>query len=324
MSQSSSNFQRRKSVADFLSENMPNRILYATVKDNTKIPDELILKAFNDAYAHCLEVLSSPELHTRRSETYATMTDGITRSTLLSLAFSYFLLSFHQEALRLGRYLSNLKDLLEKRMPDIFRPILIATSMASLIPGTSSFGYPVAGTISPPVFEPRQFVSMQRVMDKAEELPKEECLIVLETLNDAVIEASGDWNRIIGHRIDAIAKRKEPSMLQSKYRIADRRISDFVVVMRICAELRIFEEIDGFILRNFEKFAIAFGSFFNIDVKDPNNLFSQAKDRKKFLKIFDDMKEAAIKILENGDSPDEQRQKQTSRKKPQAYEPEIF
>lgn len=231
-------------MADFLSENMPNKILYATVKENTKIPDELILKAFNDAYAHCLEVLSSPELHTRRSETYATMTDGITRSTLLCLAFSYFLLSFHQEALRLGLYLSNLKELLEKRLPDIFHPILIATSMASLIPGTSSFGYPVADTFSSSVFEPRQFVSIQRVMDKAEELPKEECLIVLETLNDAVIEASGDWTRII-----------------------------------------------------------VFGSFLNIDVKDPNNLFSQAKDRKKFLKIFDDMKEAAIKKLENGDSP---------------------
>ena len=109
-------------MADFLAENMPNKILYATVKENTKIPDELILKAFNDAYIHCLDVLASPELHTRRSETYATMTDGITRSTLLCLAFSYFLLSFHQEASRLGRYLSNLKELLEKRLPDIFHP----------------------------------------------------------------------------------------------------------------------------------------------------------------------------------------------------------
>lgn len=123
MSNSTSNNEPRKTLADFLSDNTANQILYNTVKQHTEIPDELILTAFIEAYAHCRDVIESPRLHTQRSETYTTMTDGIARSRLITLAFSYFLLSFHHEAPRLERYLSNLKTLLNKRLPDIFLPI---------------------------------------------------------------------------------------------------------------------------------------------------------------------------------------------------------
>ena len=61
-------FKKRKSVADFLSENLPNQILYATVKQNTNLPEEAILDAFNDAYAICLDVTNSPEVSTARSD----------------------------------------------------------------------------------------------------------------------------------------------------------------------------------------------------------------------------------------------------------------
>lgn len=162
MSQSNFHFQRRKSVADFLSENLPNQILHATVKESSNLPDEDILNAFNDAYGICLEVIEAPDLNTARSETYETMTDGITYSTLVSLSFAYFLLSFHQDAPSLP---IQPQKTAEKRLPDFFHPIYIAaTSMASLIPGSSSFGYPTSQSFLPRFYEPRQLISVQHIM----------------------------------------------------------------------------------------------------------------------------------------------------------------
>ena len=274
MSQSNFHFQRRKSVADFLSENLPNQILYATVKESSNLPDEDILKAFNDAYGICLEVLEAPELNTSRSDTYETMTDGIAYSTLVSLAFTYFLLSFHQEAPNLRHYLGNLKKLLDTRLPDFFRPIYIAaSSMSSLIPGSSSFGYPVAQSYFAQLYEPRQFISIQHLMLKAKERPRDEYLIVLDTLQDAIHEASGDWTKIIENEIKRISQKKENMMPCSKYRISDYNITKFVKIMRICCELRIIEEDNGLYVTNKANFIIALGRFFNTKIKTPTTCF---------------------------------------------------
>lgn len=324
MSNSTSNNEPRKTLADFLSDNTANQILYNTVKQHTEIPDELILTAFIEAYAHCRDVIESPRLHTQRSETYTTMTDGIARSTLITLAFSYFLLSFHHEAPRLERYLSNLKTLLNKRLPDIFLPIYItARSTSFLATGTSAFGTPITIAFLPPVFENRQYVNIQHLIENAEKLPKDECLTVMKTLKVTSLEDQNLWAQYIEHRMEEIANKKEPTGPQSSYYIANRRISDFIVVMRVCAALRIFVDSQGFIITNFEKFAIALGSFFNTDLKAVSNTFSQAKDRKKFLKFFDKMKETAQKIIDEDDAPKPQ-QNQTSSKKEPPFQTELF
>ena len=311
-------------MADFLSENLPNQILYATVKESSNLLDEDILKAFNDAYGICLEVLEAPELNTSRSDTYETMTNGIAYSTLVSLAFTYFLLSFHQEAPNLRHYLGNLKKLLDTRLPDFFRPIYIAaSSMSSLIPGSSSFGYPVAQSYFAQLYEPRQFISIQHLMLKAKERPRDEYLIVLDTLQDAIHEASGDWTKIIENEIKRISQKKENMMPCSKYRISDYNITKFVKIMRICCELRIIEEDNGLYVTNKANFIIALGRFFNTKIKNPNNMFSGSKER-DFLKIFDDMKTTAEKLLTEGDSLDEQKKKQASRNGKRGYESELF
>ena len=324
MSQSNFHFQRRKSVADFLSENLPNQILHATVKESSDLPDEDILKAFNDAYGICLEVLAAPDLNTARSETYETMTDGITYSTLVSLSFAYFLLSFHQDAPKLRRYLSNLKRLLEKRLPDFFHPIYIAaTSMASLIPGSSSFGYPISQSFLPRFYEPRQLISVQHIMLKAKERKKEECIIVLDTLREAIQEASGDWAKIIENEIRRISQSKDPAQPFSKYRIGKNNITSFIKIMRVCCEMRIIEEDNGLFVQNMEKFIVALGRFFNTEIKNYNNMLSEAKNR-DFLKLFDEMRAAAEVVLTKGDSLDEQRKRQMSRNRKRGLENELF
>lgn len=319
-----STFQKRKSIADFLSENLPNQILYTTVKENFNLPDEVVLNAFNEAYAICLDVLDTPELHNARSETYKTMTDGITRSTLMNLTIVYFLLSFHQEEPRLRRYLSNLEDLLEKRFPDVFHPIQVAvTDMFSLIPGSSSFGSPVRRGLTFPSPEHRLFVSIQNMILKAEERPNDEALIVLHTLHETILEETCDWDVIMKNEINRISHREEFLIPHSKYRIGERHITDFVKVMRAGCELRIFEEEDGLYVHNFEKFVIAFGRFFNAEINYPNQLLSDAKT-KGFLKIFDKLKTAAENVLPKGDSVKEQKKKQLSSNRTREVDGELF
>lgn len=225
---------------------------------------------------------------------------------------------------RLERYLSNLKTLLNKRLPDIFLPIYItARSTSFLATGTSAFGTPITIAFLPPVFENRQYVNIQHLIENAEKLPKDECLTVMKTLKVTSLEDQDLWAQYIEHRMEEIANKKEPTGPQSSYYIANRRISDFIVVMRVCAALRIFVDSQGFIITNFEKFAIALGSFFNTDLKAVSNTFSQAKDRKMFLKFFDKMKETAQKIIDEDDAPKPQ-QNQTSSKKEPPYQTELF
>jgi hypothetical protein len=52
-------------------------------------------------------------------------------------------------------------------------------------------------------------------------------------------------------------------------------------------------------------------------------MFSGSKER-DFLKIFDDMKTTAEKLLTEGDSLDEQKKKQASRNGKRGYESELF
>ncbi len=60
-------FAKRKSVSDFVSENLPNHFLYRCLKAHIDLPDETILEAFNEAYQTCINVLAESDIETARS-----------------------------------------------------------------------------------------------------------------------------------------------------------------------------------------------------------------------------------------------------------------
>ncbi len=133
-------FEKRKSVADFLSENLPNQFLYRCLKANTSLPEETILEAFNEAYTISIAVLAEPDIHTSRSASFPLMAQSASRSSILAHCFVFFLLSFHEKAADLRLYLGNLRNMLEKAIPEIFRPVLLsATSLAPLYPNSVTF-----------------------------------------------------------------------------------------------------------------------------------------------------------------------------------------
>lgn len=302
-------FRPRKSIDDFLAESLPNCILYECLRKNTHLSDETILNTFNEAYQTCINVLAEPEQQSLLSDSLGSYASNAPQSSLLRLCFTYYLLSFHKEAPNLCHYLNNLKELLEARLPEVFLLVMsAASSVAPLIPDTVTFN----NCTNEPLFENRRdCVKVASLVKKANELSKPEADIFLNVLLSVFAEDDGDWKEIIRLAIKHNNARVEQAPLTSPYRIGNRHITDFVKIMRACCELRIFEEDNGLYIRNFEKFVVAFGRFFNTNVKNPSNLLSDAKT-KSFLKIFDELKTSAGKVLTKGDALDEQGQNDSS------------
>lgn len=128
-------FHSRRSIDDFLAENLPNCILYECLRKNTLLSDETILTAFNEAYQTCIGVLAEPEQQSSLSDSLGSYALNAPQSSLLRLCFTYYLLSFHKEAPNLYHYLTNLKKILEVRLPEVFtRRRCLPAARASLRP----------------------------------------------------------------------------------------------------------------------------------------------------------------------------------------------
>ena len=309
MSQPRFHFEKRKSVADFLSENLPNQFLYRCLKANTSLPDETILAAFNEAYTICIDVLAEPDIHTSRSASFSELAGRASRSSVLAHCLVFFLLSFHEKAADLRRYLDNLKKMLEQSMPDIFRPVyLSATTLASLYPASVSFlpSSDAAISAQPALNDTKQYVKIRNLMLRAEKLPNYEAEVVLEAVRGAIADESGDWDTILSMEIKRISERPELKPGQSHYCIRDGQITNFVKVLRSLYDYRMILANKGY-ASNFEEMAYAFCLFLNIQPKSSvYNLLYEGKKAKEeyYLQVFDKLKDLGKKYYHKEDAPE--------------------
>ena len=284
-------FVKRKSLADFTSENMPNQILCSCLKANTRIPDETILDAFNEAYPICIEVLADIRLHNARSDDFARLSANEPQSSLLRYCFVYFLLSFHEKAPELRRYLANLKDTLEERMPDIFKPILLnATSMAPMLPGTVFFDASEYTAIDeqPILNDTKEYVKIRNLIQEATRLPKAEAETVLHFLRVTVANECCDWDTIIQIKLNEVLTRLDDSNTRSKYYIADGQTRNFIKILKALFGVNIIVDEQGFYITNFSSFAIDTCRFFNTELKTPpHNHLNEARDTDNYMDIID-------------------------------------
>lgn len=310
-------------MADFSSENMPNQILCSCLKANTNIPDELILDAFNEAYPICIDVLTHPELHIARSEDFTRIASNASRSSLLAYCFVYFLLSFTEKAEELQPYLSNLKELLLDRMPDIFKPIMLsASSIAPMLPGSVIFDLPQAAAMPEPqaLNDTKQFVKIQTLMRKAAELPKDDHIKALKLIRSTVAEESGNWDQILSMAIDQAIERPDVDIPRSPYKISYRQLTSFVKLARVIYELKIFEKHDGGKLTNAEDFVTNLCSYFNTEIANVRSVLSSAKQTENFLDIFDQLRDKAVIYYSKGLDLDNHSGKPTINKRPSNIE----
>lgn len=314
-------FEKRKSVADFLSENLPNQFLYRCLKANTSLPEETILEAFNEAYTISIAVLAEPDIHTSRSASFPLMAQSASRSSILAHCFVFFLLSFHEKAADLRLYLGNLRNMLEKAIPEIFRPVLLsATSLAPLYPNSVTFQPSSAAAISaqPALNDSQQYVKIQSLMIHAELLPNYEAATVLRVIRATLADESGDWDKILEMAIERILERPEAKNLHSPYHIADRQITNFVKIVRAVFDLRMLKQENGLYVSNFEDFVNSLGDFFNTPIKTPHGLLASAKQAKNYMDVFEKIYQYALDFYEKGDALENTGNKPTIKDRQQA------
>lgn len=292
MSQPRFHFEKRKSVADFLSENLPNQFLFRCLKANTSLPDETILAAFNEAYTICIDVLAEPDIHTSRSASFSEMASRASRSSVLAHCFVFFLLSFHEKAADLRRYLYNLRTMLEEAIPDIFHPVLMSVSaLAPLYPASVSFLPSSAAAISaqPALNDTKQYVKIRNLMLRAEKLPNHDAEVVLQAVRGAIADESNDWDTILALEIKRISDRPERSPGQSIYHIRDGQITNVAKILRAVYDLRILLDDKGSYASNFEDMASAFFHFLNAQPKTSvYGILSEGKKAKEenYMAVF--------------------------------------
>lgn len=312
-------FERRKSLTDFLSENIPNQFLYHCLKASTSFPDETILEAFNEAYQKCIDVLASPDTENARSAALPEMGRSAPRSSLLYYCIVYYLLSFHEEAANLRPLLFNMDAMLDAQMPDVFKPL--KDSVEHLVPlllGHVSFHESPVSAMPPPapINDSDQYVKIPTLMYYAEKLSNHDAKVVLEAAQYAAAYDKGDWEKILEMDLARISLRPEAGVILSPYTIVNRQLTNFIKLLSMIYELSIFKTIDGSKMPSSEDFVIEVSSYFNADASNVRSLLSSAKRTENFLDVFDELRNHAEAYYYKGIA-DEPHSKPSINKSPQ-------
>ena len=149
--------------------------------------------------------------------------------------------------------------------------------------------------------ETKDSVKIRLLMEQAERLPKQDCIVVLKAVMATVAEEHGDWTQTLRMAIDEVEERQEAPEIHSSYRISSRQVTTFVKLFRIIYDLHIFETADGRIASNSENFINDLARFFNTEIKHTRNLLSSAKRTSTFMDVFDRLHELAQAYYEKGE-----------------------
>lgn len=297
MSQPKFRFAKRKSLADFTSENMPNQILCSCLKANTHLTDDDILDAFNEAYPICIQTLADTSLSNTRSADFARLTMHEPQSSLLRYCLVFYLLSFHEKAPELRRYLANLKTTLEERIPEVFNPIMrSAASMAPMLPNTVFFNPSECAAIEdqPALNDTKDYVRISSLINRAKKRPKAESKAVLKVIRAAIADDCSDWNTILNLEMEQIDEMPDDDRPRSGFYIAKGQIRNFVKILKAIYEIHIIVNEKGFIISNFEDFAYEVCSFFNSDLNTPpDSQISEARETSCYMDVFNKLYKAA-------------------------------
>jgi len=316
-------FERRKSLTDFLSENIPNQFLYHCLKASTSFPDETILEAFNEAYQKCIDVLASPDTENARSAALPEMGRSAPRSSLLYYCIVYYLLSFHEEAANLRPLLFNLDAMLDAQMPDVFKPL--KDSVEHLVPlllGHVSFHESPVSAMPPPatINDSDQYVRIPTLMYYAEKLSNHDAKVVLEAAQYAAAYDKGDWEKILEMDMARISLRPEAGFAHSKYHIRDGQATTVLKVMKPLFLLKVFEDAKGFAASNFDDFIYPVFEFFNTPLNStPSGLLSEAKKTNSFMDVYKKITDMAQAYYDKGNALENTKGKPTVKDSSQGH-----
>ena len=288
-------FRPRKSIDEFLSESLINRIFYECLNKTAKIPDDTILTAFNKAYQTSVNVLAEPERQTLLSYDLKRLAANAPRSSLLGLCLTYLMLSFHEEAPCLGQYLANLKEALETHQPEVFHSLTEAASLLA----------PEAVTLNdiPCETRPDDSVKIYMLIRRALELPKNDADILLNNLLIVINETEQNWKELLKVAILFNKDRLEPT--HSIYHIREGQLTNFLKILRALFDLHIILDDKGRYAPSFEALANAFCEFLNTHPSSIHSSLHEGKrvDEETFMDVFNRLRKQGRAFYYGKDLP---------------------
>lgn len=133
------------------------------------------------------------------------------------------------------------------------------------------------------------------IVEIAKTLPSQECKTVFNVVRLLVAEQDNNWIE----KVDAEERVLESRSLDAaKYRIANRRNTDFIKIISAMYDCRMFMTPDGLLASNKQDVMNEFGKLLQADMSNYSGLLSRAKNADNFLEVFEQLKEAANKYYE--------------------------
>ena len=313
-------FVKRKSLAAFLSENLPNHFLYRCLKANTNLPDETILEVFNEAYQYCIDILAEPDIRNARSASLPAMGASAPRSSLLRYCFVYYLLSFHEEAANLRPLLFNMRAMLEAQMPELSSHLIEdADKLSQEFPGTISFDehpflpLPQSGNS----LADSRYVKIPTLILLAERLPPDDANLVLDIISAAIAFDRSDWHTILEMAKDHAFLRSKTLLYVSRFHLRDGQTTRFIKILRTMWLLNIFIDERNQYAPKFEDVAYSFLCLLNTQKASTiSNLLYEGRKVKleTYLKDFDKMKKDAREYFFKGEGKEDETDESTDAK----------
>lgn len=126
----------------------------------------------------------------------------------------------------------------------------------------------------------------------AKTFPESERKAIFNMLRLLISDQDNNWIERINTEEKIL---DEGSLNSAKYRIANRRGTDFIKIISAMYDLRLFMTPEGLIASNKQDVMNAFGKVLQMDMSSYSTLLSTAKGNANFLEIFDSLKNAAEK-----------------------------
>jgi hypothetical protein len=126
----------------------------------------------------------------------------------------------------------------------------------------------------------------------AKTLPEHDRKIIFDVVRLLIADQDNNWIEKVNAEERVLQDR---ALNSAKFRLANRRNTDFVKIISAMYDCRMFMTPDGLLASNKQDVMNEFGKLLQADLSSYSTLLSRAKDTDSYLDVFDQLKEAAEK-----------------------------
>jgi hypothetical protein len=135
-------------------------------------------------------------------------------------------------------------------------------------------------------------LKVRDIVEIAKTLPEHDRKIIFDVVRLLIADQDNNWIEKVNAEERVLQDR---ALNSAKFRLANRRNTDFVKIISAMYDCRMFMTPDGLLASNKQDVMNEFGKLLQADLSSYSTLLSRAKDTDSYLDVFDQLKEAAEK-----------------------------